>query len=189
MASLPNTKLVTYEEWLQMPEVSEGIEEVVNGEIQVLPAPKWKDATIIENLRDLMAPQIDRQLVRIAVSQSALVIRKRPLTTRVPDLAVFERSSIVERDGYIHSAPQLIVEVLSPANRREEREGKLARLRQHRSCRGKGDFAGGSDCRNPGFRRKRAAASHHGCGRRAEAGTLPIRRNRHCFHLGRLTWR
>ena len=47
-------------------------------------------------------------------------------TTRVPDLAVFERSSIVERDGYIHSAPQGIVEVLSPANRREEREGKLA---------------------------------------------------------------
>ena len=126
MASLPNTKLVTYEEWLQMPEVSEGIEEVVNGEIQILPAPKWKPATIIENLRNLMAPQIDRQLVRIAVSQFGLVIPKRPLITRVPDLAVFERSSIVERDGYIQSAPQWIVEVLSPANRREEREGKLA---------------------------------------------------------------
>jgi Uma2 family endonuclease len=126
MASLPNTKLVTYEEWLELPEVSEGIEEVVNGEIQIMPTPKWKHATIIENLRDMMAPQIDRQFVRIAVSQFGLVIRKRPLTTRVPDLAVFERSSIVERDGYIHSAPQLIVEVLSPANRREEREGKLA---------------------------------------------------------------
>lgn len=126
MASLPNTKLVTYEERLQMPEVSEGIEEVVNGEIQITPAPKWKRAAIIENLRDKMAPQIDRQLAGIAVSQFGLVIRKRSLTTRVPDLAVFERSSIVERDGYIHSAPQRIVEVLSPANRREEREGKLA---------------------------------------------------------------
>ena len=126
MASLLNTKLVTYEEWLQMPEVSEGIEEDVNGEIQIMPAPKGERATIIENLRDEMAPQIDRQLVRIGVSQFGLVIRKRRLTTCAPDLAVFERSSVVEREGDIHSAPQRIVEVLSPANRREEREGKLA---------------------------------------------------------------
>jgi Uma2 family endonuclease len=31
----------------------------------------------------------------------------------------------VEQDGYIHSAPQLVVEVLSPANTRREREEKL----------------------------------------------------------------
>jgi Uma2 family endonuclease len=35
------------------------------------------------------------------------------------------KSSIVEQDGYIHSAPQLIVEVLSPANTRLERAEKL----------------------------------------------------------------
>ena len=66
--------------WLEMPEVSEGIEEVVNGEIQIMPAPKWKHATIIENLRDLMAPQIDRQLVRIVVSQFGLASRTSPST-------------------------------------------------------------------------------------------------------------
>jgi Uma2 family endonuclease len=125
MASLPNTKPVTYEEWLEMPEVSEGIEEVVNGEIQMMPPPKWPHSTILDDLSVLISPQIDRRLVRIAVSQFGLVIRTRPLTARVPDLALFERRSIVERDGYIHSAPQLAVEVLSPANRRAEREGKL----------------------------------------------------------------
>ena len=39
---------------------------------------------------------------------------------------MFLTSTIVERDGYIHSAPQLAVEVLSPANTRRERADKLA---------------------------------------------------------------
>jgi Uma2 family endonuclease len=33
---------------------------------------------------------------------------------------------MIERDGYVHSAPQLVVEVLSPGNTRRERERKLA---------------------------------------------------------------
>jgi Uma2 family endonuclease len=53
------------------------------------------------------------------------VIHKEPLTTRVPDIAVFIRSNVVVDDGYIHSAPELIVEVLSPANTRSERTEKL----------------------------------------------------------------
>jgi Uma2 family endonuclease len=43
----------------------------------------------------------------------------------VPDLALFRKSNMVVVDGYIHSAPELVVEVLSPANRRSEREAKL----------------------------------------------------------------
>ena len=54
-----------------------------------------------------------------------LVVRLDPLALRVPDLAVFHADRIVERDGYIHSAPELVVEVLSPANTRSERAAKL----------------------------------------------------------------
>jgi Uma2 family endonuclease len=43
----------------------------------------------------------------------------------VPDLAVFQVDRIVEKDGYIHSAPELVVEVLSPADTRSERAEKL----------------------------------------------------------------
>jgi Uma2 family endonuclease len=53
------------------------------------------------------------------------VIRREPLATRVPDIAVSSRSNVVEQDGYIHSAPELVVEVLSPAHTRSERAGKL----------------------------------------------------------------
>src|SRR5215472_7056804 len=118
------TKLVTYEEWLNMPEVQDAIEEVVNGEIITMPAPKLPHAFVVENLRDVLGGQLDRHIFRIYVTQFGLVIRRDPLTCRVPDLAVFRKSTMVVIDGYIHSAPELTVEVLSPANTRSERQEK-----------------------------------------------------------------
>jgi Uma2 family endonuclease len=126
MASLPNPQTVTYDQWLRMPEVTDAIEEVVDGEILIMPPNKWNHTLIIENMRDALAAQLDRHEFRVVVAVFGLVIRKAPLTSRVPDLAVFQKSTIVERDGYIHSAPQLVVEVLSPGNTRRERERKLA---------------------------------------------------------------
>jgi Uma2 family endonuclease len=125
MASLPSSKTVTYEEWLRLPEVSDAIEEVVSGEIRMMPPAKWKHAMTVERIRRALDGQLDPGRVVIQTSNFGLIIRREPLTSRVPDLAVFELSTIVERDGYIHSAPQLVVEVLSPANTRHEREEKL----------------------------------------------------------------
>ena len=64
MASLPNPKMVTYEEWLEMPVVDEGI-------------------------------------------------------------AVFDRTTIIEENGYYHSAPQLAIEVLWPSETRRMTEREL----------------------------------------------------------------
>jgi Uma2 family endonuclease len=126
MATLPNARTVTYEEWLAMPQVEDAVEEVVNGEIRIMPPPKWNHAQIVEALRDLIGKQVDTKLIRVVVNPFGLIIRQKPLTSRVPDLAVFERSTIIERDGYVHSAPQLAVKVLSHANSRREQEEKLA---------------------------------------------------------------
>jgi Uma2 family endonuclease len=122
MATTP--KLLTYEEWLKLPE-AEGIEEVVNGEIRKMPPNKILHADTVENLADLLKASADRNTIQVRVSTFGLVIRREPLTTRVPDIAVFVRSQVVDQDGYIHSAPELIVEVLSPANTRAERAEKL----------------------------------------------------------------
>jgi len=35
------TRTVTYEEWLNMPVVEDAIEEVVNGEVRLMPPNKW----------------------------------------------------------------------------------------------------------------------------------------------------
>jgi len=118
------SKALTYEEWLALPEV-EGVEEVVNGEILKMPPNKVVHADTVENLADLLRAAVDRRTVQVRVSTFGLVIGLEPLTTRVPDIALFIRSNVVEKDGYIHSAPELVVEVLSPANTRSERAAKL----------------------------------------------------------------
>src|SRR6202451_1305929 len=117
-------KEITYEEWLKMPE-AEGVEEVVQGEIRKMPPNKIIHADVVENLADLLKALLDRKTVQVRVSTFGLVIRRDPMTTRVPDIAVFIRKNVVEQDGYIHSAPELVVEVLSPANTRAQRAGKL----------------------------------------------------------------
>src|ERR1035438_2742840 len=126
MASLPNSKTVTYEEWLRMPEVTDAIEEVVNGEIRIMPAAKLKHALIVARTLIALNRQLDTQRVVVLTGSFGLIIRKAPLTSRVPDLAVFELATLVEQDGYIHSAPQLLIEVLSPSNNHREREEKFA---------------------------------------------------------------
>ena len=126
MASLPNPQTVTYEEWLRMPEVTDAIEEVVDGEIRISPPYKWKHALIAQQMGDALDAQLDAFEAIALTASFGLVIRKSPLTSRIPDVAVFRKSTIVEQDGYIHSAPQLVVEVLSPGNTRRERERKLA---------------------------------------------------------------
>ena len=115
---------MTYAEWLTLPEV-EGVEEVINGEIFKMPPYKLPHACAIEILADLLRAKLDDRTVQVIVATFGLVIRKEPLTTRVPDIGVFIRANVVEHDGYIHSAPELVVEVLSPANTRSERAEKL----------------------------------------------------------------
>jgi Uma2 family endonuclease len=122
MATTPKT--LTYEEWLKLPEV-EGVEEVVNGEIIKMPPNKLPHARTVEKLADLLKAKLDRDAVWVVTTIFGLVIRRNPVTTRVPDLAVFITSNIVEQDGYIHSAPELLVEVLSPGNTLAERVEKL----------------------------------------------------------------
>ena len=122
MATTP--KVLTYEEWLKLPE-AEGIEEVVNGEIRKMPPNKWNHAQTIEQLGLQLRAKADADNILVVTTVFGLVIRQQPFTTRVPDIAVFLRSHVVEQDGYIHSPPELIVEVLSPANTRAERAEKL----------------------------------------------------------------
>ena len=119
-------KLLSYEEWLQLPENGDGREECVNGVIETMPPPKSDHAFLVENLADLLRDAFDRATHRVMTTNFGLVIRTSPLTQRTPDVAVFERASIVIRDGYFHSAPVLAVEVLSPSNSRARMRHVLA---------------------------------------------------------------
>jgi len=129
MATLPKTGTVTYEEWLRMPETNLR-EEVVNGEIRVMPANRMPHARVIQKLTRAFDRQLDPKVAEVFGSTFGLVIRKSPLTSRAPDIAVFIRSTMVGQDGYCHSAPQLVIEVLSPS---ETRKGIQEKLRDYES--------------------------------------------------------
>ena len=125
MAAPPVTKTVTYEEWLRMPEVSEGREEVVNGEIRYMPPCKYPHARVLHRIHAQIVKQLDWEAFLVLAGSFGLIIGKSPLTCREPDLAVFEQASVVEEDGYFHSAPQLLIEILSPSENRKIKEEKL----------------------------------------------------------------
>ena len=90
-----------------------------------MPPAKSVHALIVANLTADFIRQLDRTRFYVLSGSFGVVIRTEPLTTRVPDLAVFERATVVIIDGYFHSAPQLAVEVLSPSETRRSIGEKL----------------------------------------------------------------
>ena len=109
-------KPLSYEEWLQLPVNGDGREECVNGLIETMPPAKFDHAWIVKRITRQLERQLDEANVFVADSSFGLVIRRNPITQRTPDIGVFVLATMLRHDGYIHSAPELAVEVLSPSN-------------------------------------------------------------------------
>jgi Uma2 family endonuclease len=124
MATL--TRLLSYEEWLQLPPVEDGTDEVVNGELRFMPPTHYPHAEIIQRLLKRLSAQLPEEQVAILGSNFGLMIRREPLTCRSPDLALYWRDKMVVQDGLYWSAPDLIVEIISPSESKRRKEGKLA---------------------------------------------------------------
>ncbi len=89
----------------------ESREEVVNGEIRVPRLPTWSYKEVVIKLRDLIGSQVDGREVGVTTAEFSLMIQHHDLTGN---------------DGRIHTAPQLVIEVLSPSDTRRDREPKVA---------------------------------------------------------------
>jgi Uma2 family endonuclease len=126
MATIP--RILTYEEWLQMPPAEDGSrEEIVNGELLRLPPNKVTHAEVIHNLAFAISRQIDRKLISVIESSVTLLISTEPLAARAPDLIVSWRKNIVlDHHDVLCSPPDLLVEVLSPSETKRRKQAKLA---------------------------------------------------------------
>jgi Uma2 family endonuclease len=116
---------LTYEEWLQMPIVEDGTDEVVKGELRFFPPTRYPHAEVIRRLNEQLIDQVDHTKVSILGSNLGLMISREPLTCRSPDLILFWRDKMQIVDGLYCSPPGLIVEVLSPSENRRRQDGKL----------------------------------------------------------------
>jgi Uma2 family endonuclease len=119
------TRLLTYEEWIDMPTVEDGIEEVVKGELRFMPPNHADHAFIIENLTAVLLPQVNRKQVSVIGSNIGQMISRKPLTCRSPDMLVFWREGMVIERGLLWSPSDLIIEVLSPYETKRRQQEKL----------------------------------------------------------------
>ena len=125
------TKLITYEDSLTMPE--NRFEEIVHGESRIMPPAIKKHVYLIEELTIILRAQLNPREYRVTAAGAGLGVERIPLTYRVPDLMVFRAEAIRQdsaetagNDPYIWTAPELIVECLSPSNRKGSIQELLA---------------------------------------------------------------
>jgi Uma2 family endonuclease len=120
------TRILTYEEWLALPPVEDGTDEVVKGELRFMPPTREPHAFIVRRLVRIIDRQLDESQAVVLGSNLGLMISREPLTCRSPDVVVYRLEGMVVEDGLHWSPPGLVVEVLSPSeNPRRQRE-KLA---------------------------------------------------------------
>ena len=123
MAAAPH--LLTYEEWLHMPTVEDGTDEVVNGVLRFMPPTHYPHAEVIQRIIARLIRQIDDTFVGLLGSNLGLMISREPLTCRSPDLILFWRDRMEIRDGLYYSPPGLVVEILSPSENRRRKQEKM----------------------------------------------------------------
>jgi Uma2 family endonuclease len=121
-----STHLISYEESLLMPESN--LEEVIDGELHTMPPATLDHNFIIELLHELFLRQMPRRC--FCLQTTGFLMNRDPLRYRIPDLAIVDRESVQRErrtavDPYSRTVPELVIEVISPANRKGSRQRLL----------------------------------------------------------------
>lgn len=122
------TKLITAEEFAEMPDPEDGSkQELVRGEIVTMPPTKQSHGLVQAQIVWLLKNAVMPNRLGWVGSESGVITERDPDTVRGPDVYFFKRSRFPERpSGWTDGAPDLAVEILSPSNRRNEMRAKVA---------------------------------------------------------------
>ncbi len=122
--TLPSPYLLTWKDWLEIPESGECRCELLEGELHVSPTPLTRHQRISGNLGYLVETWL-RRTGAGELFHAPTGVRLSDLDVVIPDLLVLSvaRSGLVER-RFIAGAPDLVVEILSPGTVRRDLRDK-----------------------------------------------------------------
>ena len=119
---------VTAEELLRLPDA--GVRrELIRGEVREMTPAGGEHGFVTGDLHGyLFAFVHGRGLGRVTSAKTGFILERDPDTVRAPDCAFFRAERLPKPlpRGYIEIAPDLVVETLSPGDRRGEMEEKVA---------------------------------------------------------------
>ena len=117
-----------YSDYLAIPEDSSRRYEIVDGELHVTAAPRFRHQQVVRGLL-LLLDAAAREHELGEVVPGPVTVRLRDDLVLEPDIVFVrnERMAIVDADGRIQGPPDLVVEVLSPSTRAYDRDLKRKR--------------------------------------------------------------
>lgn len=133
MATLSPPPLLTAEEYGLLEEVLGFRDELIEGERVLSPSPVSPHAAIIDQLRDILAAQLSQiSGEQLRLVQETGVKFRRPSSgldsIPVPDLMIVPEEQwrrAVKNRSWFEGAPLIVIEVISPSERRMRRMQKV----------------------------------------------------------------
>jgi Uma2 family endonuclease len=131
---LPRPTL-TFEAYLDEGEINQRY-DIVDGIRVMAPAPVYLNQVVSDNITEIFRHFVRaRRTARAVSSPIDILIQKRPLRTRQPDVLLMSETRYVQNGGRamqspLTIAPELVVEILSPSDRQEALAQKLADYRR-----------------------------------------------------------
>ncbi len=115
MASVP--KPLDYQAYLRTPEIRRRY-DIIDGEFHFMaPSPGWSHQQAVGQVFELLKRHVDqRRLGHVLMAPFDVIIAKNPMRTRQPDVLYVSEGRLKLIDDRLHSAPDLVVEILSPGN-------------------------------------------------------------------------
>lgn len=123
MAATAQPRLMTVEQYRQLPELDDAIQELHLGCLVTLTRPKMKHAKIQARLGHLLRPKAKH----LGIVESEVAFRAIPeYELRAADVAFVSQArwDATPDDDNLHGAPELVIEVLSPSNTPQEMDTK-----------------------------------------------------------------
>lgn len=122
-------KELTFEDYMSEGEINRRY-DIIDGKREYMPAPSDRHQDIIYNVAEqFKAYQRRVGFGKAMIAPSDVLITKKPLRTRQPDTLFISTERYAGRDPLVSSAispaPELVVEVLSPSERRAMRLAKI----------------------------------------------------------------